>query len=146
MKRLFLIIGLLLILLAGCSDSNDKVTITVDLGAYTPAMSSVRGISMTPNFETKKNYEHIVFHWESSEGEFIGYDWDFSEGEGIRNRKEVKNQGETVLWSAIENDKVVNIMEDFDINLEVIDSESNKVLASTKLTITADNGFYKVKK
>ena len=38
------------------------------------------------------------------------------------------------------------LMEDFDINLAVIDSDSNKVLASTKLTIAANNGSYKVKK
>lgn len=134
MKRLFLIMGFILMLLVGCNKTSDKVTITTDRNSYTPAMSSAQGITMTPNFETKQSYENLVYYWETKDGEFIG------------RGKEVKNQGESVVWSAIENDKVAEIKESFDIKLEVRDSESKRVLATTKLTITPNNGFYKVKK
>ena len=134
MKRLFLIMGFILMLLVGCSKTSDKVTITTDPNSYTPLMSSAQGITMTPNFETKRSYENLVYHWETNEGKFIGIG------------KEVKNQGESVVWSAIENDKVKDIKKSFDIKLEVIGSESKRLLATTKLTITPNNGFYEVKK
>jgi len=53
MKRLILVMGFIFMLLAGCGNTGDKVTITTDPNAYTPAMSSVQGITMTPAFETK---------------------------------------------------------------------------------------------
>ncbi|MDD4565075.1 MAG: hypothetical protein PHE79_06310 [Eubacteriales bacterium] len=132
MKKLFLITGLIMILLAGCTDKNDLVTITADPDFYTPSMSSVRGITMTPNFETNNSYEDIVYHWKTARGEFIGAG------------KETKNQGEAVIWSAVENDELADINEPFDINLAVIDNNSAEILAYTALTITPDNGFYKV--
>jgi hypothetical protein len=134
MKRLIIIFGFFLMLLVGCNKSNDIVTITTNINTYTPSMSSVQGITMTPKFKTEKSFENLVYHWETNEGEFIGLE------------KEVKNQGESVVWSAIENDKVIDIKKSIDIKLEVIGSESKRVLATTKLTITPDNGFYKVKK
>jgi hypothetical protein len=133
-KRLFIIIGFILVLFTGCSNNNYKVTITTDRNSYTPSMSSAQGIKMTPNLGTKKSYGNFIYHWQTTEGEFIGAG------------KEVKNQGEPVVWSAIENDKVANIKESFDITLEVIGSESKKVLVTTKLIIEPDKGFYKVKK
>ncbi|GKU24195.1 hypothetical protein [Clostridium folliculivorans] len=132
MKRLFLIVGVVLILLVGCNNTSDKVTITTDPNSYTPSMSSVQGIKMTPNFETKKSYENLNYHWETTEGEFID------------KGKEVENQGESVVWSAVENDKVIDIKNSFDIKLEVIGSESKKVLATTKVTIKSNNGLYEV--
>jgi hypothetical protein len=133
-KRLFLIIGFVLILLVGCNNAGDKFTITTDRNSYTPSMSSAQGIKMTPNFKTKKSFEDLIYHWETTEGEFIDIG------------KEVKNQGGSVVWSAVENDKVADINKSFDIKLEVIDSESKKTVAATKLTIMTDNGFYKIKK
>jgi len=147
MKKLFLILGFILILLVGCNKTNDTatitndtvattndtVTITTDRNSYTPAMSSARGITMSPNFKSEKNYAKLEYHWITNYGEFIGVG------------KEVKNQGEAVIWSAIENDKVVDIKDSFDIRLEVIDSESQKILANTKLTIIPNNGFYEIK-
>jgi len=134
MKRLLLIMGVILMLLAGCGNNSDQVSITTDPNAYTPAMSSVQGITMTPDFETKKSYENLVYHWETNEGEFIGFG------------KEAENQGESVIWSAIENDKVADITESVDIKLEIIDRENKKVLATANLTISSDNGFYGVNK
>lgn len=124
---------LILILITGCS-TNDTVTITADRNSYTPLMSSAQGITFTPNFETKTNYKNLTYHWETSEGEFIGMG------------KEVNNHGEAVVWSAVENDSIAEIKNDFDIKLEVIESESQSVLASTKITITTnEKGFYSIK-
>ena len=126
--------GVFLIMLVGCNKTYDSLTITTDRDSYIPTMSSAQGIKMEPQFETKKSNQNLVYHWETSEGEFIGLG------------KEVRNAGMPVVWSSIENDKVIDIKKSFDITLEVIDSVSKKSLAITKLTITPDNGFYRVAK
>jgi hypothetical protein len=141
MKKLFRILGFILIMLmlfSACGKTNDTVIIKTDRNLYTPAMSSARGIKMTPDFKSKKKYTKLEYHWITGEGEFLGDFADFG--------KEVKNQGQTVLWSAIGDDRVIEIKNPFDVELEVIDTESQKVLASTKLTIHPNNGFYKIKK
>jgi hypothetical protein len=51
----------------------------------------------------------------------------------------------TVLIDEVENDKVAGIKNDFDIKLEVIESEGKRVLAVTKITITNENMFYSIK-
>ena len=133
MKRLFAAGLLILVLITGCG-AKDTVTITADPDSYTPLMSSVQGITLTPDFVTKTNYKNLVYHWETGEGEFVG------------QGKEVNNQGEAVIWSAIDNDKIAEIKNSFDITLEVTDGESEKVLATAKITITTDDtGFYSVK-
>lgn len=136
MRKLFLtlIAGLIIILSVGCNKSIDAVTITTDRNSYTPAMSSTQGITMTPNFKTQRKYANLIYHWTTSKGEFIELG------------KDVKNQGEAVMWSAIENNTVAEIKNSFDIKLEVIDGETQRILASTKLTIIPNNGFYEVKK
>lgn len=51
-----------------------------------------------------------------------------------------------MIWSAIDNDKIAEIKDSFDITLEVIDGESEKVLATAKVTVTTDDtGFYSIK-
>ncbi|MBZ9686784.1 hypothetical protein G9F72_010650 [Clostridium estertheticum] len=130
---------MLIMMFVACKKINDTVTISTDKNSYTPMMSyGSGGIKMTPNFNSKKKYTKLEYHWITDEGEFIS--------EFAHLGKEVKNQGETVLWSAIVNDKVVDIKSSFDIRLEVIDSASKEILANTKLTITPNKGFYEVKK
>lgn len=125
-----------IILIAACKKNNDTVTITSDRSTYIVTMSSARGFKLTPNFKSEKKYAKLEFHWITDKGEFIN---DFA-----KLGKSVKNQGETVMWSAYENDKAA--AGTFDIKLEVIDSESKNILANTKITISSDNGLYKIKK
>ncbi|HHU17907.1 MAG TPA: hypothetical protein GXZ70_06845 [Clostridiales bacterium] len=89
---------------------------------------------MTPNFITDNSYENIVYHWKTSVGEFIGVG------------KEAINQGEPVTWSAVENGEAVNTDEPIIINLAVVDSDSEIILAYNALTIILENGYYKVEK
>lgn len=150
MKKLFLTImaGLTLFLFVGCNKTNDiaainsepkdAVTINADRDLYTPYMSSARGFKLTSDFKSSKTHNKLEYHWITAGGEFI------SDSTHLGN--ELRNQGESVLWSSIENDKVVDIKNPFDVKLEVIDTESKKILASTKLTITPTNGFYEIKK
>jgi len=119
--------------------TNNTVIITTDVNSYSPMMSSGSGgIKMTPVFNSKNAYTKLEYHWITDEGEFIS---SFS-----HLGKEVNNQGETVLWSAVENDKVIDIKSSFEIRLEVIDGVSKKILANTKLTIKPNEIFYEVEK
>ncbi len=142
MKRSFLIFGvilMLIIMLAACGTTINTVTITTDVNSYSPMMSSGSGgIKMTPVFNSKNTYAKLEYHWTTEEGEFIS---SFS-----HLGKEVKNQGETVLWSAVENDKVIDIKSSFEIRLEVIDGVSKEILANTKQTIKPNEIFYEVEK
>jgi hypothetical protein len=123
-----------MILLVGCNNGDDRVVITNDVDSYSPLMSSIRGITLTPNFESKNSYKNLVYHWKTPEGEFIDLG------------NEIDNDGEPLTWSAIENDKVVNVNTPFDIELQVLDGDSMKILATAKVTITSTNGFYNIKK
>lgn len=117
----------------------DKLFITTDRNVYTPFVSSVRGIKMSPEFKPVKKYGELQYHWTADQGSFIG---DASSFFG----NEVKNEGESVLWSAASNDKVVDIKDPFYIKLEIINTEDKKVVASSKLLIKPDKGLYKVQK
>lgn len=142
MKRSFLIFGvilMLIIMLAACGTTINTVTITTDVNSYSPMMSSGSGgIKMTPVFNSENAYAKLEYHWITDEGEFIS---SFS-----HLGKEVINQGETVLWSAVENDKVIDIKSSFEIRLEVIDGVSKEILATTKQTIKPNEIFYEVEK
>lgn len=133
-KLLTVILGLVLIVLSGCDKTQDTVKIATDIKKYTPLMSSARGITMTPVFESENSYKKLEYHWVTEKGEFIGIG------------KEVKNQGEAVIWSAIEEDKVVDIKNPFKVKLEIIDSDSEDVLADTSIEIYYEDFFYQVKR
>jgi hypothetical protein len=138
MKKLLFILGFILLftmLFVACEKTKDTVSITTDIKLYTPYMSSKQGITMTPNFKSNKKYNKLEYHWISERGSFILFE---------TYKKDLKNQGEAVLWSAIENDKVAYIKESFDIQLEIIDSENKVILTKTKIAINIDNGFYGV--
>lgn len=56
------------------------------------------------------------------------------------------NNGGPIVWQAIKDHKVADIKNSFNIVLEAIDMDSNKVVAKTSITINANDGFYKVQK
>jgi hypothetical protein len=141
MKKVVCIIITLLVILAvlvGWKLNNSTVSITTDRNSYSPAMSSTRGINLKPNLKSKKVYKNLEYHWTTEEGSFlIGSNNDV---------KEVRNQGQPVLWSAIQSDTVVNIKSSFKVHLEVIDADNKKVIAKNNLVIVPNNSFYEIKK
>lgn len=126
---------------ANSNNTDNAVTVTTDSNYYTPAMSSKRGLKLIPHFKSDKNYTDLEYHWTTEKGEFI----DEGKGEFADLGKEARNSGESTIWSAIENDKIINIQNTFYIKLDVIDKDSNTILASTKVTIFIEDGFYKMK-
>lgn len=113
--------------------SKGSVEIIVDRKAYSPIMSSIRGITLTPKLTTKELYEDVTYHWHTEYGSFI------KEG-----KSDVTNEGYSVLWSTIDGDKVVNATHTFDITLEVVGVESKAIIATDKITIVPNDGLYEV--
>lgn len=113
---------------AGLIDAHDS--------AYSPLMSSSIGIALKANFSLEKDYKNLKYHWVTEEGSF------FVEPEA----KDVLNNGGPIVWQAIKDHKVADIKNSFNIVLEAIDMDSNKVVAKTSITINANDGFYKVQK
>ena len=133
--RILIVIFLcLLILLNGCNELA-TVTIITDRTVYISSMSSARGIKLTPEFNAREKYAELEYHWQAEAGEFLGISY---------IGKETTNQGETVLWSAVQRDKSVEINKAFEIKLEVINKTNSEVLASTKITINGNKGIYEV--
>lgn len=140
MKKVVCIVIILLgilTVLVGWKLGNSSVSIITDRNIYSPLMSSTRGINMKADLKCEKKYKNLEYHWTAEEGSFlIGHD---------KNVKEVRNQGELVLWSAIQDDKVVNINSSFKVNLEVIDTQSKKVIAKSNLVIVPIKDSYQIK-
>jgi hypothetical protein len=141
MKKLIVSLGLILailIIFVACEKTINTVEIITDRNIYMSELSSAQGINLTPNFQSNKTYSKLEYHWSSEEGEFLSHFASLG--------KEVKNQGESVLWSAVMNGKVEVIKNPFTISLSVIDGNSQKVLCKTKLAIAPSKGVYVVNK
>lgn len=138
MRNLILCLFLIAILFifVGCEKANNTVGIITDRNLYMSEMSIAKGINMTPYFQSNKTYSNLEYHWSTEEGEFSSDIASYG--------KEVKNQGESVLWSAFEDGKVKDIKKTFTISLTVNDGNSQKMLCKTMLTITPNKGVYKV--
>lgn len=103
---------------------------------YSPLMSSAIGIKLKPNFSLEKDYKNLKYHWVTQEGSF------FVKPEA----NDVLNQGGPIIWQAIKDGKITDIKHSFNVTLEAIDMDSNKVVAKTSITINANDIGYKVKK
>lgn len=130
------LIALISITISAKTGGHAEVTITTDRDSYSPSMSYIQGIKMTSKFKSKNNYKNLKFYWTTPEGSFILND--------NQSSSKVKNKGESVLWSATRNNRVVDIKNSFKIHLEVIDSK--KVLAVSDITIRPKDGFYEIRK
>ena len=149
MKKLtFLLISLLMFLFVACEsqDSINKsnslsVSIITDIDTYSLCMSSVRGITLTPQLEGVTDKE-IQYHWSINSDTESFY---LPSG----TQKEVINSGESVLFVPIadigysEPDKLSNTIK---INLRIEEKQSSNILAETELIIEDYSGTYKVKK
>lgn len=118
-----------LLLFTGCN----SLSITTDKKTCYPLLSSAQGITMTPHFRPDKKNEIVTYHWTAEAGEFNS------------SGNEVSNQGTAVIWYPISDDQLIETDKPFDIRLEVLDTDSQALLASAKLTITPGNGMYTVK-
>lgn len=103
---------------------------------YSPLMSSAMGIALKANFSLEKNYKNLKYHWVTEEGSF------FVEPEA----NDVLNNGGPIIWQAIKDNKVVDIKHSFNVDLEAVDMDTNKVVDKTSITINTNDGFYSVKK
>lgn len=115
---------------------NNEIKILTDIKKYTPVMSSVQGIGMTPEFRTNLEESKVQYHWTTNNGDFLVLD--------NKRVKEVVNSGDKVLWipELQENaGKTANII----ITLKAEDTMTGKIMAETSLTIEQDGVYYIIK-
>ena len=134
-KILYLLIFSILVpFLTSCSSEEPKLSIRTDIKTYMLELSSVQGITMTPQLKAKEQTKDIEYTWSTTEGGFINT---------IKNesQKEITNTGEPVLWSPNLDTKKEksNLIE---VTLKA--KKNDKVIAESKITIEETTGVYKV--
>ncbi|WP_238905343.1 hypothetical protein [Clostridium sp. YIM B02506] len=136
MKRGFYLLIVLIIplILTSCSSKEPKLSIKTDIKTYMLELSSVQGITMTPELEIKEQTKDIEYTWSTTEGGFINT---------IKNesKKEITNTGEAVLWSpTLDTKKEKSSL----IEVTLKAKKNDKVIAESKITIEETKGVYKV--
>ncbi|WP_073020130.1 hypothetical protein [Clostridium intestinale] len=136
MKRRFYLLMVLIIplILTSCKSEEPKLSIKTDIKTYMLELSSVQGITMTPELEIKEQTKDIEYTWSTTEGGFINT---------IKNesKKEVTNTGEAVLWSpTLDTKKEKSSL----IEVTLKAKKNDKVIAESKITIEETKGVYKV--
>lgn len=125
-KILYLLIFSILVpFLTSCSSEEPKLSIRTDIKTYMLELSSVQGITMTPQLEAKEQTKDIEYTWSTTEGGFINT---------IKNesQKEVTNTGEPVLWSpTLDTKKEKSSL----IEVTLKAKKNDKVIAESKITI-----------
>lgn len=59
------------LILTSCSSKEPKLSIITDIKTYMLELSSVQGITMTPQLEAKEQTKDIEYTWSTTEGGFI---------------------------------------------------------------------------
>lgn len=139
-------IGALLLLicalvLVSCSKDHDlTVSIDHDIDTYSFAMSSIRGITMTPIIEGRTNKE-LIYHWNTNNDT-----QSFMYLEDIQT--EIINNGEPVLFiGGPEADmNGYNLTSPVRVTLTLKEKDTDKILAKDELVLTRENLLYTVKK
>ena len=115
--------------------TSNEIKIITDIKKYSPLMSSVMGIGMTPEFKANPKESIVQYRWTTTNGDFLIL--------GNKRAKEVRNSGEKLLWIPEFQDtsgKSDNII----ITLRAEETTIRKILAETNLTIDKDGVFYYV--
>lgn len=141
MKRMISIICSILVftaLMIGCKKPAYEVSINTDRNSYSPAMSSIRGITLSASLKPENKNSNLIYHWSTTSGGFL------NTGDNTTT-KEIENKGEGVLWSAI-TDGGEKAEKSITITLKVEEKGSGKVLGEKNLVIEEKEGSYWVKK
>lgn len=141
MKRMVYIICSILLftaLMIGCKKSAYEVSINTDRNSYSPAMSSIRGITLSPSLKPENKSSNIIYHWSTTSGGFL------NTGDNTTT-KEVENNGEGVLWTAITHGGE-KAEKSITITLKVEDKGNGKVLAENRVVLEEKEGSYWVRK
>ena len=117
----------------GDNEDRYKVYIKTDVKQYSPAMSSIRGIGLTPEFYGPTN-KNIIFRFTTNQG-YLVENWD---DVNYVQEVDVGDATEKIYW-AYPMDTKLNVAEPIYINLEVRPEGEDKILANTQIEFKADD-------
>ncbi|MBN2734640.1 MAG: hypothetical protein JXQ82_07290 [Methanomicrobiaceae archaeon] len=127
---------------SGCTEKTKNteetnLTIISHNTCWSPAMSSIIGIDMTPEY---KGYGDCIFHWTATGVSAPDVNlllW------GAETTGEITDEGNdtwtepgtTLLWS-YRNFEIETMPEKFTLNIEAVDRKTNETLAETEVKIS----------
>ncbi len=117
----------------GDNEDRYKVYIKTDVKQYSPLMSSIRGIGLTPEFygEPDKN---IIFRFTTNQG-YLVENWN---NINYVQEVDIRNEGEKIYWTFLPDAKL-DTNKPIYVNLEVRPEGEDKTIANTQIEFKADD-------
>jgi len=115
-------------------DNNDnKIYIKTDAKQYSPAMSSIRGIGLLPEFSGGED-RAITFRWKTNQGALVE---DF---DNLEYTKEIiiKEADKKIYWTFLPGQADINEAEPIYVYLEAEADDTGRVLNSTQIEFDSD--------
>jgi len=116
------------------SETGNKIYIKTDVKQYSPIMSSIRGIGLTPEFYGNAD-NNIIFRFTTNQG-YLVENWD---NINYVQEVDVKDAGEKIFWTYIPGEVKLNTNQPIYVNLEARPEGEDKVITSTRIEFIADD-------
>lgn len=114
--------------------SDDVVFIKTDVKQFSPTMSSIRGIGLTPElFGT--NDQRVIFRFSTNQGYLIE-DWD---NPNYVQEIDVKDADQKIYWTYLLDEVKPNVNEPIYIYLEARPEDEDKIITSTQIEFSIDD-------
>jgi len=113
--------------------SENKIFIITDAKQYSPIMSSIRGIGLTPEYVTSSDGQSITYHWQTNQGALIE-NWD-----NLKYLKEVSTSdaSQKIFWTYLPGYAEINRDEPIYVYLEA-QGDGGEILNSTQIEFEAN--------
>ncbi len=110
-----------------------KVYIKTDVKQYNPAMSSIRGIGLTPEFYGRYD-KNIIFRFSTNQGYLIE---NFEDGNYLQEI-DLRNKNQKIYWTFMPGENRISTTTPIYIYLEVKPEDNNEPIASTRIEFITD--------
>lgn len=142
MKKItFIIITIILsMVVCGCGQAGG-LSLKAEIDKYSPSFSSVPGIPLIAEFERNLRYKDYKFHWVAEYGTFLKWHNETNGRIEILGH-DVSTNEHKVYWSPLSKDS--RQKSSFSIYLTIEEVDTLKVIDSTSLKITVQDGYYMV--
>lgn len=136
-KHMLLLAAFACLVLSGCTQKEtETVSITSETGKYSPAMSSIQGITLAAKI-TSSQKENYKYHWSTNSGSFI------TVTNNLDNPStSIVTESEKVLWTPEFRDLEQS---EYEVTVEIKD-EKGAVLAKDTIEFIKDKDLFFIPK
>jgi phage shock protein PspC (stress-responsive transcriptional regulator) len=111
-----------------------SVHIKTDVKSYSPLMSSIRGIGLTPEFYGDDSH-NIIFRFTTNQGYLVD---DFEDND-YRQEVDLADRNQKIYWTYIPGEVKLDPKAPIYINLEVRPEDEDRVITSTQIEFISDD-------